>query len=124
MQKSYEICRHFSSYNLVRSLSLYWICCFFFPCVTFLENRKVMTGLSRGSNSSNMNSSDHVSVDCFLFLFRFILCLVFVCVFSWFCVFLIYVKFCQEMVKNQQIIDEDHLKKMVKRGFLKFVDNF
>ena len=34
------------------------------------------------------------------------------------------VKFCQEMEKNQQIIDEDDLKKMVKRGVLKFVDNF
>ena len=60
--------------------------------MTFFENRKAMMGLSRGSESSNMNSSGHVTVDYFLFLF--LVCFVLFYVWFWCVFFSGFVLFC------------------------------
>ena len=76
------IWRQFLSHDLFRSFSFYKVCCFFCQCVTFLENRNYIMGLSRGSESSN--SPGHKTVDCCFFVFFFWIVFFFV-VFAWQC---------------------------------------
>ena len=77
-------------------------------------------GHSRGSESSKRVVRVMRQSSVLLFFFLFLLS---VCVF---CLFVCLFLFCSfhKMDENQQIMGEDELKEMVKRGFLKFVDFF